>query len=367
MRLNKDEQAFADLLDGLRADAPGEMAKLAHLAAALEHVRPATGPSPMFRNALRNRVIAEAAARRSWIDRVAERWAERNASLRRSFKFVFAAGVATLVLLTSGAMFMVADNSVPGDWDYWAKRLHEDARLLITRAPEQRGYLQLELARERVDEVAELVNRGQDKVGPYAIALNDMDARTMDATQLLVGVFRSTHRTAPLRRLTNFAVAQTNALEVLVDKLPPAARPYASDSLDILHSVSNRVTGIMGGCLCPANALLPKAGGSSDDNGGAGGLTAPQSPQCACSRFRSEDSTSTASGNPTEPGRKPGQPPAQPPDDSHITDVVPDVPGTQVDNDVKDVVNDLIDNTLGNTLDPVIQPVESIAPALPGL
>ena len=366
MKSNRDEQAFADLLEGLRAEAPAEMAKLAHLAQALEHVRPTTGPSPAFRNQLRTRVLTEAALRRSWIDRVMERFAERNASMRRSFRFVFATGVAALVLLTSGAMFAVADTAVPGDWNYWAKRVHEDARLLITRAPEPRAYLQMELARERVDEIRELVNRGEQDAALYRIALNDMDARTLDATELLVGVFRRTSKTEPLSRLTKFADAQRSALEVLVAKLPPAARPPANSSLEILQTVSQRVTGIMGGCLCPANPLLPQPEAGSNDQGGAGEESeTSDAPGCACARFRNEGTTGTVGGQGTT-GPSTGNTDQTPPGPvGPGTGINPPdlIPGQTIDEDVTDVVNELIDDTLDaadDVLEPLVEPITDL-------
>jgi len=366
MKTNKDEQAFADLLEGLRADAPAEMAKLAHLAQALEHVRPTTGPSPAFRNQLRNRVLAEAALRRSWIERIAERFAERNASFKRSFRFVFATGVAAMVLLTSGAMFAVAATSVPGDWDYGIKRLHENARLLITRAPEQRGYLQMELARERIDEIRELKDRGTDDPALYRIAFNDMDARTQDATELIVGVFRDTSRKAPLRALTNFAIAQRNALEVLVDKLPPAVRPSASSSMELLQAVSLRLTGIQAGCLCPANPLLPNSGGSTSSSGEG---TSTDAPGCSCSRFRNEGTSGTTDVGDGTTGPSTGNgdqtpPPAVGPG---VGINPPDlIPGDDPVEDVTGVVNDLIDDTLGDVIQPAVEPIVNLPSSLLG-
>lgn len=369
MKPTRDEQAFADLLEGLRADAPGEMAKLAHLAAALEHARPTTGPSPAFRNQLRNRVLAEAALRRSWIERVAERWAERNAAFRRSFRFVFATGVAAMVLLTSGAMFAVADTAVPGDWDYGIKRLHENARLLITRAPEQRAYLQMELARERIDEIRELKNRGVDDPALYRIAFNDMDARTQDATELVVGVFRKTARKAPLQVLTSFAIAQRNALEVLVDKLPPAVRPSASSSMELLQAVSLRLTGIQAGCLCPANPLLPSSGGGTGTTGSDGASSTTDAPGCACSRFRGEDTTGASGVGDGTTGPSAGNGDQTPPPaiGPGVGVNPPDIiPGDDPVEDVTDIVNDLIDDTLGS-VDPVLEPLEPITDLPTGL
>lgn len=370
MKPTRDEQAFAELLDGIGRDAPRQLARMAALADALQHARPTTAPAPAFRNALRNRLVAETAVRRPWFDGVRSAWIERNANMRRSFRFVFANAVAAVMLLAGGSIMAMAQESVPGDWDYFAKRLHEDARLLVTRAPVQRGYLQLELSRERLEEVQELVNRSDTNVDHYMSALNDMDMRTIDATRLLIGVFGDTGETVPLEQLTKFAVAQKQGLEVLVDRLPAGARPQARDSIDILERVSERVTGIMGGCFCPANPLVPNSGPpSGGEPGGTGTTGGQQGPVCACSDFRGEDETDDpVAGGPTGPGTKP--PPTTPPTEN--PDVPVDLPELPVvGDDVDDVVNDVIDEVLNPILEPIVGPSPiptiSIPPLIPGI
>lgn len=361
----RDEQAFAELLDGLQTEAPRQLARMAALADALQHARPTTGPAPAFRNALRNRLIAETAVRRPWFEGVRAGWIERNARMRRSFRFVFANAVAAAMLLAGGSIMAVAQDSVPGDWDYFAKRIHEDARLLVTRAPEPRADLQMQLARTRLAEVSELINRSDQNIDHYTAAFNDMDFRTLDATRLLIGVYGDTANRIPLDRLTRFAVAQRQGLEVLVDKLPAGARPQARDSIDILERVSERVTGIMGGCICPANALVP--GSNPPAVGGEGtGTSGPQAPLCPCSDFRGEEEPNEepgAIGGPEDPGTEP--PPTTPPDDCPSGDCPVDLPDLPiVGDDVDDIVNDLIDGVLDPILEPLVgpSPVPTISP-----
>ena len=360
MKPTRDEQAFAELLEGLRQDAPRDVARFAKMAQALEHVRPAPGPAPDFRNTLRNRLIAEAAIKRSWIDRAAERWTEKNLKLRRSFRFVFVSGVAAAVLLAGGVVFASAENAVPGDWNYFAKRAHENAQLWITRAPEPRAYLQMELARERLDELRTLINRGSQQEGPYFSALNDMDARTLDATRLLIGVYGRSHRSFPLDRLAQFAVAQRHGLEVIVDQLPPGARPAGRDSIDILRRVTDRVTGIVGGCLCPANPLLPRVS-SAPTVPSADSKT--EVPLCPCDKFRGEDTTGQAIDDPSNP-KPPAPDPKPDPDPDKSPTVVDTVTGTV--NDTADTVNNLIDEALNNggPLDQLVpdSPIPSLPP-----
>ncbi|MGH2785203.1 MAG: DUF5667 domain-containing protein [Actinomycetota bacterium] len=354
MKPTRDEQAFAELLEGMRAEAPREVARMAALAAALEHARPATGPAPAFRDALRNRLLAETAVRKPWFEGVRVSWVERNARMRRSFRFVFANAVAAAVLLAGGSIMAVAQESVPGDWDYFAKRLHEDARLLITRAPEPRAYLQMELARERLDEVRELVNRSQTNPDHFSTALEDMDARTLDATKILLELYGKTADRVPLDRLTKFAVAQRQGLEVLVEQLPAGVRPQARDSIDILERVSERVTGIMGGCLCPANPLVPQSGDPVGGDQGGAGTAGPQAPLCPCSDFRGEDDpTDDPIAGPKDPGA-PDPTPTDPTVDPDVPIDLPELP--VVGDDVDNLVNDLIDDVLEPILEPVLGP-----------
>ena len=374
MKPTRDEQAFAEMLEGLRQDAPRDLARLAKLAAAMEHVRPAPGPSPDFRAALRNRIVAEAAVSRSWLDRFVEAWEARNIAMRRNFKMVFATAVAAIVLLAGGSVFAVAAKSVPGDWDYFAKRLHEDARLLVTRANVPRAYLEMDFARERLDEMKVLIDRGKQNASPYFTDLNDMDARTLDAARLLVTAFRQTHQSAPLNKLASFAAAQRNGLEVLIDHMPPAVRPPARDSIDILQRVSDRVVGIMGGCPCPANALLPQV---TSESGPPGSNAAPtQAPVCDCTRIRGDGGSDNNAQGPVDNGDdghgNPKPPPTTPPTEGPIDSTIDQVTGTVNDTTktLTDTVNQVIDDALHNTpLAPVVgpTPVPTVSINVPNL
>jgi hypothetical protein len=373
MRPTREEEEFAALLEGLGGPGSSEAIRLARLAQALGRVRPAAGPSPAFRTALRNRLVAEVAIRRSWLDRLLDAWLERSERAGRSVRLVVASALAAAVLLAGGSILAVAETTVPGDLLYAAKRAREEARLLVTRAPEPRAYLQLDLARERLEEVRELVNRGERRAGPYLEALNDMDARTLDATRLLVEVYGRTRRSEPLLRLARFAAAQRNGLEVLLPRIPPAAQPPARDSLDILRRVADRVTGILSGCPCPGNPLLPGTGPPPEAEPG-GAPETPQAPLCPCARIRGETGRERAAGPPpsggtaTPPPSGDGTlPPTPPPEDRRLDINVPDIPGTSLDDPVNRVVNDLIDKVLetvdDTVVDPLVEPVQSVLPA----
>jgi hypothetical protein len=181
-----------------------------------------------------------------------------------------------------------------------------------------------------------------------------MDARTLDATELLVEVYRDTGDLAPLGRLTRFATAQRQGLEVIIDNLPAGARPPARESIEILERVAERVTGIMGGCICPANPLLP--GITPPDLGGDGTGTAgpPQAPACPCNEFRGED-------DPIAGGPDGDEPPAdEPPTDEPPTTPPTDDPDAPIDLPELPIVGDEVDDAVNDLIDEILKPLEPI-------
>jgi len=123
--------------------------------------------------------------------------------------------------------------------------------------------------------------------------------------------------------------------------------------------VTDRVTGIVGGCLCPANPLLPRV---------SSGPTAPSSdsktevPLCPCDKFRGEDTTGQAIDDPsTQPPKSDPKPAPDPEKPSpSLGDTV-----TGTVNGVTDTVNNLIDEALeGTPLEPLVPdaPVPSVTP-----
>lgn len=351
MKPTREEQVFADLLEGMEREAPEELAGLVRLASALEHVRP-TGPEPAFKADLRRRLITEAARRRPWTERVREAWAERDARMRRSFRLVCANAVAAAVLLAGGAVLAASHEAIPGQALYPVKKARQAAQLLVTRGAEARGLLQLEFARESLEEIRLLAQAGQADAELYIGALNDMDARTLDATRLLIEAYGRTRDRLPLDRLTQFAVAQRLGLEVLLDLLPPRARRVALDSMDILTRVQERVAGILAGCPCPANPLVPP--GTEPGTPPA----ASEAPACPCAEIRGDGEAAPpppgpgdgGNGTDTDGGGGAEPPPAQ--------GVIPPIEGTDLDETVNRIIDDVLE-----TLPPPPVPLPTGSPA----
>jgi EAL domain-containing protein (putative c-di-GMP-specific phosphodiesterase class I) len=84
----------------------------------------------------------------------------RTAPRRRFARSIAALAVAAGLLLYPAAT-AYAENSLPGTPGWWIKRRIEDTRIAFAGSPAAEVRLQLAFARRRVDEVSELVGRGE--------------------------------------------------------------------------------------------------------------------------------------------------------------------------------------------------------------
>lgn len=347
-----DEEAFARMLEGAQAPHSIDAERMRSLVSALERARPTTGPSPMFASALRERLAqeagvvaeAQAAARVSLRTRAGIWMQAKNESWRRSFRVVAATGMAAMMLAGTSAAFAGSRDALPGQWDYSLKRVAESARLAVTRGDLARGYTKLDLARTRLEEVRSLAAAGNRDATLFVAVLGDMDAATIEASELLVDASRAGAGLAPLRRLASFTASQRLRLEAVVVDVPAGARPAARDSLATLVLLGDRVQNVIEGCPCPGNPLEVVSSTG----------TGPSGLPCSC------DSPSIGGpGTPGDPGTD-EEPAPQPtggtgapaPQPSSGTDLLP---GTDVDdpvNDTVDEVNDILDGLGLPTVDP---------------
>jgi hypothetical protein len=138
---------------------------LAHLVETAQQVSVLSEPPPPPPNQLapgRQRFLTEAARLRT---------AKAPADTRRAWlprKFKLASALVALVLvfgLVLGAGQAAAD-SLPGEFLYDLKLAGEGFRLALTTSPAARADLNVALVEERLDEIAELVDRGQAPAPP---------------------------------------------------------------------------------------------------------------------------------------------------------------------------------------------------------
>ena len=345
-----EHEEFEQLLSGRSGFAEGELAKLASLARALERTRPApAAPRSEFREALRTKLLEE--SRTAVViplplyARIRASIAVRDAKMRRSFRLVVATAAAVMMLLVSGAAFAASSDSLPGQALYPMKRAREGMQLAFTFGALPKAQKQLGFARERLDEVRALADAGELDTSRYISTLKDMDARTADATSLLITAFRHDKDSSILTTLIDFSAAQRQSLETMVNAMPPGARPAARGSIEVLVAVQDRVSSVLGGCPCSSDIFTPAS-------------TVPGGPAaCTCSSTRND-----ANGVPTRPQAEPTTRPTSAPSPTPTPTTSPSPspsPSPGPVEQVQDAVNQLLNGLL-----PTPTPLPS-TPALP--
>lgn len=345
-----EEELFAAMLQGELSQAPEEIRPLVAVASALT---PATLPQPQvaFRYQLRNALLAESAKPTNLAARVADRLGELNTRLRRSLRVVTATGMAAMLMLGSSAALAASANALPGDALYGLKRLRESAQLAVVSGDAE-GVSLLAFAQERLDEVAELDAIGETDQRLFTTALDEMDRLTTRAAEIIIGAFRARGGKQPeaLKELQGFAQTQRLQLTQMLDRLPPAVRPAALDSIVVAEAVQTKATVVLANPACPCddNPLAPSVNrdDSSEPVACDCGSTAPggQStpPQDRTGDGSPDDTPDEGEG---DTGDGDGDGDGDGGDGGSDDDVdVPDVDGTDVDDQAEDVINDLIDD-----------------------
>jgi hypothetical protein len=306
---------FARLLDAPAATDDAAFAPYLALAGALRAVPAAPGPSPEFRNALRQRLVAVAT-----VQGVGEQQSAtqrlRAAGLTWNFqrRVAIVAGGAAAATAIAG-VGVGASHSLPGDAFYGLKRATENVQLALTTGQEGRGKRHLEFARTRLHEVQALV--GQDsaltavlpggvdalgvlpddaKASTIISTLQDMDSQTRSGAQDLWAVALNDQTSDALTALNTFTRTQFDGLRDVLPELPTAAQPRATQSLSLLALVAKQ----------SADVQRETAGGASTGTGGGSGQSTA-SPTPTPGETTTPSPVRTGGGSPT-PDVTPKQP-----------------------------------------------------------
>ena len=306
---------FARLLDApTRTDDPALAPYLA-LAGALRAVPATSGPSPEFRAALRQRLVAVATVQPagSVVDSPAARIRASAATWRVQRRLAVVAGGAAAATAIAG-VGVGASHSLPGDAFYGVKRATENVQLALTTGQEGRGKRHLEFARTRLREVEALVGQssalsavlpgGVDALGALPedakastiiSTLQDMDAQTRAGAQDLLEVAVNDDSSEALGALDTFARTQFAALRDVLPELPTAAQPRATQSLALLTAEAQRA----------ATVARATTGVGTSGSGGSGQSPTPSAPAPTVT----SNSLPTQSVGPSpKPDVSPGQP-----------------------------------------------------------
>ncbi|TFV54634.1 hypothetical protein E4P41_18505 [Geodermatophilus sp. DF01-2] len=224
------------------------VARLQALAADLDDT-----PDPRFRAATRDRLVAMAAVRapqpapRSGLRRLlAARVDDGPAPAWRTRLTAGLAGAA-LTVTALGTLAAVATDARPGDVLYGLKRGTEQTRLAL--AGDDRGLTLLQFARTRLDELGALPGPTATDVSGL---LDTMDIQTAEGAALLAAQAVGSRDADPVAELADWAQRQTTELTALQPDLPEGAAGAAEESLELLATVTGRVTGLQAALACPA-------------------------------------------------------------------------------------------------------------------
>jgi hypothetical protein len=325
-------EEFARLLDGGASTTDPGLAPLVGLARSLQSLP--LGPTPDFRDALRQRLLAVAAvapaatapakpAGLGSLDRLIGSW-------RAQRRLAVAAGAMASVVAIAG-VGVAGSRSLPGDPLYGIKRGTEAVQLATTHGLQARGELHLRFAKERMSEVERLSGAAealgtsdQAAVAPLAVApafggslsgkivstLERMDAETLEGSKDLTAAYQRSHDTAPLEALVGFTADQQKRLNAVLPDLPDAARSAAVASLSVLTQVGAATGDLLSGGQCtdacrPTPTPTPTAGPQ---------VVPPADPQpCTCSGGQPGDGDDNSGQPTTQPTTAPQPTPATTP------------------------------------------------------
>ncbi|HET7530687.1 MAG TPA: DUF5667 domain-containing protein [Mycobacteriales bacterium] len=269
-------EEFADLLErDARTDDPG-LAPLVALSAALQSAADVDGPTPEFRAALRQRLVAVAAVQGvGETPSVSSRVRESASGWRFQRRVAVLAGGAAAITAVAG-VGIGASRSLPGDAFYGLKRATESVQLAIAQGDEAKGEKHLEFARTRLAEVRALADRGEalpsftpgqplaatapdgDANDLIASTLQAMDTETRAGAEDLFLAYQHSGSTEPLATLHAFTREQYAQLMALLPALPDEVQPPATRSLALLRIVATDTV-----------SLAPHRSGSGSSTPGA--------------------------------------------------------------------------------------------------
>lgn len=295
-------EEFARLLDGAgpaSTHAPatagkgvgaGQLALVERLRAVTPMLDRGAIPTPVFRTALRTRLVAVAAVQPPAPTpspvRATAQWSQGRGVQRRLG--ATAAALAGVIALTG--VGVAGSRSLPGAPLYGLKRGVEDVQLALAGDDIAEGTRQLQFAQTRLREVVTLTDGArQVSVGPVASAglvaagplalggrldarlratLTDMDRETRSGYRLLAKAYRRTSRTELLRQLATFSTAQRGELTAVLPALPAGAHQQAAASLALVTVIGDNARALLEGRACPTDCT-PAPTGSGRPGGQA--------------------------------------------------------------------------------------------------
>ena len=277
MRRPARSDQFAAALDGRGGFAVPTDESLTPLVALARQLQELPlGPTPEFRDALRQRLVAVASVTTapspvaSPVDRVRD-WA----SGWRVQRGLSAAAACMATVVAVGGISVAGSRSLPGDPFYGVKQSAEGLQVRLARNDINRGKRHLQHAETRLHEIEQLVGVPSFALfepaarTPLALglggstsdrvrnALRDMDEATRSGSGLLTQAYLEDKATGPLQALTSFTIRQRVGLKNLLPAVPSDVRGQTIDSLALVDDVAQRANSLLVNGVC-GEACQPK-------------------------------------------------------------------------------------------------------------
>jgi hypothetical protein len=233
----REAEEFADLLERDRVPAGSGLADLVVLARSLA---PADRvPSDEFRAALRERLVAEAAARPLAVP--APRAAETAPAPTRIRVRQAVAALAIASVVAGAGAAAASTRALPGDALYGLKRQIENVQLALAGSDLERGRELLEQADNRLSEAERLAASEQvSQPGTrhaLSTVLEEMRVATEAGSVALTEAYEETGDEEPMLLLDRFVTDQRERLEDLYALLGPSLRARIAALVDDLERV----------------------------------------------------------------------------------------------------------------------------------
>jgi hypothetical protein len=273
MTTNRTKARAEDFDRALTAGAPVDPAMAALVAVAGALVALPQRPAPAFRDALRTKLMAEAATIAASAPAASVPAASAPAAPLRSLPKLLAkpamqvatGGLAATIAATG--LTVGASRSLPGDALYGLKRTVENLQVGAAGGATAEASALLEHAQTRLDEVRALLDGGD--LSAVRGALDELDAELRSAVDRLLAEARDGSQAA-YDRLNATISGLTGQLVALLPSLPSEARAAASSVLSTLNVAAARLT------------MVPRPGGPVvNPSGGPSGVpttTPPTAP-----------------------------------------------------------------------------------------
>jgi hypothetical protein len=246
-RRSHDAQSFEAALHGA-APRDGEVAELVRIAESLCRDAAAVEPTRVFRDALRSRLMSEAATVLTALPPEPARRPAAGPARRAPRRRV--ASLAAAAVTSAGVVGIVGSSAsaVPGDMLYPVKRGVETVELQLHRDGGSRGAYQLERASERLAEARTLSADGESS-GLISDTLDDFSAAATDGSRRLFAEFGESGEDEAVQKVNDFAATASVELSALSAQLPPEVATSFDAAKDTVTDLAAEASSLCAGCI----------------------------------------------------------------------------------------------------------------------